>query len=200
MDKVGSGFGMDKLQQWGAGGGCEEGWGCGFVTKWTHGCHRVPQQGRKGVFGYAYRICGCLFRQRQWGRFLVQTGGFFWYIWGFFRGSLGGFFGVCQGVFGTKRGVFWYISGGFLVGTTPGGGGTEFETCTLFDRSLSPVPCSCASLTFIGDCKTLMFVNVSPVPEHSAESLCSLRFAAKAGSCEVGTARRNITLREPGGH
>ena len=41
--KVGTGFGMDKLQQWGAGGGCEGGSGCGFVTKWTHGCHRVPQ-------------------------------------------------------------------------------------------------------------------------------------------------------------
>ena len=59
------GSGMDKLQQWGAGGGCEGAWGCGFVTKWTHGCHRVPQQGRKGVFGYAFRICGGLFQQRQ---------------------------------------------------------------------------------------------------------------------------------------
>ena len=41
--KVGTGFGMDNLQQWGAGVGCEGGWGCGFVSKWMHGCHRVPQ-------------------------------------------------------------------------------------------------------------------------------------------------------------
>ena len=102
--KVGTGFGMDKLQQWGAGGGCEGGWGCGFVTKWTHGCHRVPQQGRKGVFGDAYRICGGLFRQRQ-GGFFAPNGGFFEtfggllvYFWGFC--------GICRGFFGTKQVFF----------------------------------------------------------------------------------------------
>ena len=43
-----------------------------------------------------------------------------------------------------------------------------------------------------GDAKTLMFVNVSPASESAAESLCSLRFAAKVNACEIGTARRNV--------
>ena len=41
-----------------------------------------------------------------------------------------------------------------------------------------------------GNSKTLMFVNVAPGLEHQAESLSSLRFAAKVNSCEIGTARR----------
>lgn len=40
--------------------------------------------------------------------------------------------------------------------------------------------------------KTLMFVNVSPNPESSAESLSSLRFAEQVNSCEVGVARRRV--------
>ena len=43
-----------------------------------------------------------------------------------------------------------------------------------------------------GESKTLMFVNVAPTPTSAAETLCSLRFAAKVNSCEVGTARRNV--------
>jgi kinesin family member C1 len=35
-----------------------------------------------------------------------------------------------------------------------------------------------------------MFVNVSPLAAHAAETLCSLRFAAKVNACEIGTARR----------
>lgn len=43
-----------------------------------------------------------------------------------------------------------------------------------------------------GDAKTLMFVNVSPSRDFAQESLCSLRFAAKVNSCEIGVARRNV--------
>ncbi|GJQ10418.1 hypothetical protein GpartN1_g2209.t1 [Galdieria partita] len=41
-----------------------------------------------------------------------------------------------------------------------------------------------------GDSKTLMFVNVSPTAESFQETLCSLRFAQKVNSCQIGTARR----------
>lgn len=62
------------------------------------------------------------------------------------------------------------------------------------------VPFRNSRLTFLlqdslgGDCKTLMFVNVSHAAESLNESVCSLRFAAKVNSCHVGTARRSARI------
>ena len=40
----------------------------------------------------------------------------------------------------------------------------------------------------------MMFVNVSPLPPHSHETLCSLRFASKVNVCEIGVAKRNTKI------
>jgi len=45
-----------------------------------------------------------------------------------------------------------------------------------------------------GDSKTLMFVNLCPDTARWEESLCSLRFAAKVNSCDIGTARRTVSV------
>lgn len=44
-----------------------------------------------------------------------------------------------------------------------------------------------------GDAKMLMVANVAPTAEAAAESLCSVRFAAKVNATHIGTARRAIS-------
>lgn len=45
-----------------------------------------------------------------------------------------------------------------------------------------------------GNSKTLFFVNINPSPASMNESLCSLRFATKVNSCQIGTAKKTTKL------
>lgn len=43
-----------------------------------------------------------------------------------------------------------------------------------------------------GDCKTLMFVQISPSSTDSGETLCSLNFASRVRAIEHGPARKQV--------
>jgi hypothetical protein len=47
-----------------------------------------------------------------------------------------------------------------------------------------------------GDCKTLMFVQISPSATDLGETLCSLNFASRVRGIESGPARKQADLTE----
>lgn len=65
------------------------------------------------------------------------------------------------------------------------------------------VPFRNSTLTYLlsdslsGDSKTLMFVNVSPVASNADETVCSLNFASRVRSVELGRASKNVSSGSP---
>merc|ERR1712070_1024552 len=60
------------------------------------------------------------------------------------------------------------------------------------------VPYRNSKLTYLlqdslgGDSKTLMFVNINPAPENVQETTCSLNFAQRVRSVELGQASKHV--------
>eukprot|EP00668_Euglena_longa_P001163 GGOE01001384.1.p1 GENE.GGOE01001384.1~~GGOE01001384.1.p1 ORF type:complete len:824 (-),score=244.39 GGOE01001384.1:360-2831(-) len=68
----------------------------------------------------------------------------------------------------------------------------------LAQRTPPHVPYRNSKLTYLlqnslgKGAKVLMFVNVSPLSEHLAETVCSLRFANQVSTCELGSPHRAV--------
>lgn len=70
---------------------------------------------------------------------------------------------------------------------------TGFHLCTTMYRPKKKHRDNLIHSTFAGgDCKTLMFVQISPSSTDSGETLCSLNFASRARAVEHGPVRKQV--------